>query len=188
MNLRGCVALSPVENKERQSAAEHVNLIKFGLQLSGESSSNVVSIIADKFTVKKSITELLGCNLIECASHRFNLADSYIITAYSEAIEMVKKVMGKLCFHMSRTKLGKCTALAFVKLNNTCWSSVSATTTYLVSIMLFLSDLEISKIRELLITRAIDKLICSMKMLDCVTDALQWETVKISKTRYGLDM
>lgn len=126
-----CVAFSPLENEESQSAAKPINLIHFLLQLFGKSSSNVVALISDNCAVKKSVPKLLSCNFMGCASHRWNLASNDVIAMHIDVIEKIKTVIGKLCFPVRCLKPRKFTDLALGKSIYKLWSFTNAMLTSL---------------------------------------------------------
>lgn len=64
-----CVAFTPLENEDDQTAYEHVQLFECVLGLYNKSISNVGALISDNCAVNKDVARQIGCQFISCASH-----------------------------------------------------------------------------------------------------------------------
>ena len=73
------LGFSPMVSETFFTAADHIELIQYVLNVFNKSLTNVVVIIGDDAEVNKSRANLCGIPLIGCASHKFQLAVSYTI-------------------------------------------------------------------------------------------------------------
>lgn len=96
--LSTCVAFSPLENEDDESADAHVELIDYVINLYKKARSNVVAVIDDNFNVKKAVTSQLDCHFVGCDSHRFNLAVKDVIQGHCGLIDDIKSNMSNLSF------------------------------------------------------------------------------------------
>ena len=93
------------------ASKEHIEFITFILGYYGKSLSNVTCIIGDNCSVNKSMSTKLGLPVIGCASHRFNLAVSDIISGDQKIVYQAQELMFKLKTLVQSAKLRKPTPL-----------------------------------------------------------------------------
>ena len=120
------LGFSPLEDEASQSAKHHYEYIEFVLSLFERSFDNVVAVIGDNCTCNKSLANLIGCPLLGCSSHRFNLCVMDFIRESSNVIEKVNGLMRKLRYPIAAAKLRQHTYLRAKCQNTTRWSSTSA--------------------------------------------------------------
>ena len=90
------LAFSPLSNECRLDGEEHVQFIKYVMELFGKSLDDITCLIGDNCSFNNSISLITDIPMIGCASHRFNLAVCDILGHESEIIEKIHQLMVKL--------------------------------------------------------------------------------------------
>lgn len=185
------LAVSPMENEDSLSSAEHLDFLKYTLSIYGKSIENVVAMVGDNENTNKAFARLAGCPFIGCASHRFNLAMKDIISEYRDEITKVNDLMKKLSYQIPAAKLRRFTHLKAKISNETRWSSTYNMLKRYIEIKEYLPQLELPEIDELLLSDqddlTIERLCQKFANLDSVTIALQDNSTTISKARCLFD-
>lgn len=94
-----------MEAKRDQGEDEHVGFIHFVLSVFGKGINNVVALVGDNCNVGKSICNKLNRPLIGCASYRFNLAVSDLLSDHNGTIQEVNSLMVKIRTSLLSAKL-----------------------------------------------------------------------------------
>ena len=117
------LGLSPMMSETFFTAADHIELIQYVLNVFNKSLTNVVVIIGDDAEVNKSRANLWGIPLIGCASHKFQLAVSCYLGRNESFLNKINTLMGKLKSLKLSGKLREHTPLQPIQRNKTFWSS-----------------------------------------------------------------
>ena len=117
------LGFSPMMSETCFTAADHVELIQYALSVFNKSLANVVAIIGNNAEVNKSTANLCGIPLIECASHKFQLAVSRYLDRNECLLNKINTLMGKLKSLKLAGKLREHTPLQSIQRNKTRWSS-----------------------------------------------------------------
>ncbi len=117
------LAFSTFEDSTSQSTKSHVEFLQFVLGVYGKSLDNVIALIADNCSTKRSISECCSKPIWGCSSHRYNLAGMDFIDTHKVVIEKVSVLMSRLCYSMAAAKLREHTHLKAIGFNRTRWSS-----------------------------------------------------------------
>jgi len=116
------LALSPLDEGS-QDADAHIELLRTVLDVYNKTLSMVRFIVSDNCSTNQSVATKLGCPLIGCSSHRFNLAVNKFLTDYEPVLDQVNNLMSQLRRPNAAAELAKHTELHAVKRNATRWSS-----------------------------------------------------------------
>lgn len=102
-------------NDRSQDAEVHIEIFKCVLSLYIKDVAMVAFPVADNCSTKKRIATLLDLPLVECASHRYNLAVSRFLAMYDAEQPAVKDLMVQLRHCNNASELGKYTELKRIK-------------------------------------------------------------------------
>ncbi|KAG6586859.1 Hydroxyacylglutathione hydrolase [Phytophthora cinnamomi] len=80
-------------------------------------------LVSDNCSTNQATVTRLGCPLIGCASHRFNLAVNKFLTDHEPALDEVNNVMSQLRRTNNAAEVSKHTELHALNHNATHWSS-----------------------------------------------------------------
>ncbi len=142
------LGFSPFEEETSQSAQEHYEYLEFVLSTFKKSFDNVAVLIGDNCNTKKALADKAGMLFVGCASHRFNLAMKYKLSAYQDLIQRVHELMKKLKNPIAAAELRKHTDLHAKSNNATRWSSTYEMLHRYTKIHSVLTDVDIADIED----------------------------------------
>ena len=99
------LAFSNFEDDESQLATNHIEFLKFLLEVFGKDISNMVAFIAYNSNTNRLIAQLCDKPLMGCNSHRFNVAVVDYMSTHTDAIDRVAVLISKLRSPVSAAKL-----------------------------------------------------------------------------------
>ncbi|KAJ8552644.1 hypothetical protein ON010_g9904 [Phytophthora cinnamomi] len=118
---RNClVSLSPLE-EGRQTTDARVGMIRSVLDHNNKTITMVAFIVDDNCSSNQKIATFLGVPLIGCASHRFNLINSFLAD-YAPELAALNSLMIQLRHCNNAATLTKFTDLQSIKRNAVRWS------------------------------------------------------------------
>jgi hypothetical protein len=186
------LTFAPMGDGDELTAEAHHQFLSDVLQSYGKEWKNVVALIGDNCSTNRAFARRACCNLIGCASHRFNLAVKDIIDPYQNLITKVNSVMKKMKNIIPSAKLRKVTHLKPKCANATRWSSTYQMLERYDKIKVFLQELNLNEVSDLLPNnredREIEDLLTRLKNLDSVTLALQKENTSMADVRGLFDV
>lgn len=185
------LGFSPLDEELGQSAAHHRSYIEFVLELFDKQLENIVAIIGDNCSCNKALADILGCPLIGCASHRYNLCVKDMIQDSTTVIDKVQAVMKKLRYPIPAATLRQHTHLRAKCHNVTRWSSTASMLHRFQKIKEFIPELGIEEVIDIMPTsreqRTIERLTAQFVDFDSVTKSLQRDDISLAEVRTLFD-
>lgn len=185
------LTVSPIGDECSLNADDHIDFLKYILELYGKTWSNVIALVGDNVSVNKSISNKTGKPLIGCASHRYNLAVRDIIDGDIDLIDKIAAIMVKLKTLLLSAQLRKLTHLRPRLRNVTRWSSTFSMISRYRELKEFLPKLNSDVIDEISLTtpenRRVDELYEKFTVFESVTKALQKDNTSLADVRALFD-
>ncbi len=164
------------EDEISQDAIEHKTYCEFVLELFRKSYSKVLVLLGDNCSMNQGFSKMIGIPLVECCSHRFNLAVKDYLEPFKPTIDKVNNLMKRLKYLIIAGQIRKHTDLYFRPHNVTRWGLTSLTLSRYQNFNKFLPDLDFDGLAELSPSYRENK-----EIEKYVTT---WKTLKVSQKRY----
>jgi hypothetical protein len=181
------LAISPME--DGLTADAHIEYLEAILDVYDKRLSMIKFLVADNCSTNKSIATKLGVPLVGCASHRFNLAVTRVISESEDLITQIQNMMIQLRQPNISAQLAKFTDLRPLKANTTRWSSTYAMVDRYVAIQDAIRN--VAAVEDLVprgaAHRRIVALHAKLKELDSVCNKLQYERRTLAEVRVLFD-
>lgn len=181
------LGFSPIGDEISLSAEEHIEYLRYVLELFQFTFENVICIIGDNCNTNKSISNKLSIPMIGCASHRYNLAVQDILSEHEELLSKINTLMIKLKSLLLGAKLMKITGLKARTRNQTRWSSTFQMLVRYLDIKDHLHKLNSVEVDILSLSTAEDRRVTELferlKNLECITKRLQKDDTTMETVR-----